>query len=158
MKIYVIGSLGNKKIPKIANQLREAGHEVFDDWFGAGPEADRWWGEYERKHRNHTFPEALKGKFVQHALAFDKKHLEEADAAVLVLPAGKSGHLELGYILGKEKPAFILLASTKTVRYDLMYGLATGVYFSVEGILQALKKETSKLVKLSEISRRLMER
>ena len=39
-KIYTIGSLRNEKVPLIANALRDAGHEVFDDWYGAGPEAD----------------------------------------------------------------------------------------------------------------------
>ena len=34
--IYIIGSLRNKNIPLIGNKLREAGFEVFDDWFSPG--------------------------------------------------------------------------------------------------------------------------
>ena len=51
-KIYLIGSLRNAKIAEIANKLRSAGHEVFDDWFGAGPEADDFWQKYEEKMPN----------------------------------------------------------------------------------------------------------
>ena len=35
-KIYLIGSLRNPSIPETAAKLRDAGHEVFDDWFSAG--------------------------------------------------------------------------------------------------------------------------
>lgn len=41
MKVYVIGSLRNPRIPEIANELREKlGCEVFDDWHAAGPHGD----------------------------------------------------------------------------------------------------------------------
>ena len=37
MKVYLIGSLRNPKVPKIAEKIRALGFEVFDDWFAAGP-------------------------------------------------------------------------------------------------------------------------
>ena len=54
--IYVIGSLRNEQVPNIANKLRKAGHEVFDDWYAAGPEADDYWQTYE-KGKGHVYHE-----------------------------------------------------------------------------------------------------
>lgn len=121
--IYLIGSLRNPKVPLVANTLREAtGVEVFDDWYAAGPEADDYWQRYEQG-RGHTFAQALRGHAAQNVFAFDKRHLERATTAVLVAPAGKSGHLELGIHLGKGKPGYILLDG-EPERWDVMYQFA----------------------------------
>lgn len=136
-RIYLIGSLRNPAVPAIAWQLRQAGHEVFDDWFAAGPEADDWWQRYEQKNRGHTFSEALKGHAAQHVFHHDKRHLDRCDTAVLVLPAGKSGHLELGYMIGQGKPGYILL-DKEPERYDVMYCFATGVFTDIGRLVEEL--------------------
>lgn len=136
MKLYLIGSLRNADIPALAAILRQAGHEVFDDWFSAGPEADDYWRDYE-KARGHSYLEALRGYAAGHVFDFDRKHLAECDGAVLALPAGKSGHLEMGWCLGQGKPGHILLDSPD--RWDVMYKFATGVHDTIESLLGALK-------------------
>jgi len=136
--IYLIGSLRNPEIPRIAQQLRAEGHQVFDDWFAAGPEADDKWRDYE-KLRGRTLPEALEGKAARHVFEFDRRHLEQADAAVLVMPAGKSAFLELGWMLGRGKPGYIVLDNPE--RWDVMMKFATGVYASVEDLLLVLREE-----------------
>ena len=93
-KIYVIGSLRNPEIPEIANKLRSVGHEVFDDWYAAGPEADDYWHSYELK-KGKNYKEALEGYAARNVFNFDKTHLDRNEMAVLVLPAGRSGHLEI---------------------------------------------------------------
>lgn len=133
--IYLIGSLRNPEVPKIANRLREAGYEVFDDWFAAGPEADDKWRDYE-KQRGRTYIEALRGHAARNVFHFDHRHLTAADAVVLALPAGKSGHLELGWALGRGTPGFILLDSPE--RWDVMYQFASGVVSSVEELIREL--------------------
>jgi nucleoside 2-deoxyribosyltransferase len=120
--IYVIGSLRNPRVPQVAADLRFDGHEVFDDWFAAGPEADDHWQRYEQA-RGHTLEMALDGHAAQHVFKYDKSHLDRCEAAVLVLPAGKSGHLELGYVRGQRKPIYILL-DKEPERYDVMYAFA----------------------------------
>src|SRR5690606_11273603 len=137
MKIYLIGSLRNEQVPLTANKLREAGYEVFDDWFAAGPEADDYWKEYEIR-RGRSYREALSGHAARHVFNFDRHHLDDCDAAVLLLPAGKSGHLELGYVIGKGKPGYILLEEGAYPRWDVMYGFATGVFESVEELVVAI--------------------
>ena len=134
--IYLIGSLRNPQVPALANKLREElSVEVFDDWFAAGPEADDFWRDYE-KGRGHTYTQALGGLAAKHVFNFDLKHLNRCSAAVLVLPAGKSGHLELGYCIGQGKPGYILLDSPD--RWDVMYQFATGVFDKEEDLIACL--------------------
>lgn len=122
--IYLIGSLRNPEVPKVAEKLRIAGFEVFDDWYAAGPEADDYWQRYEQA-RGHSFAEALQGYAAKHVYAYDREHLDRCDVGVLLMPAGKSAHLELGYMAGRGKRTFILL-DKEPERFDVMYQFATG--------------------------------
>ena len=133
--IYLIGSLRNPEIPLIANTLRKAGHEVFDDWFSAGETADDSWRDYE-KTRGRTYVQAHEGLAANHVFGFDRLHLERADTVVLAAPAGKSGHLEFGWALGKGKRGFYLLDDPD--RWDVMLKFATKVVVGVDELLKAL--------------------
>ena len=135
-KIYLIGSLRNPRIPLIGNRLRDEGHQVFDDWFGAGPEADDHWQKYE-KIRGRTYAEALCGKAAVNTFMFDRRHIEEAEVGVLALPSGRSAHLELGWMLGKGKQGFVLFDG-EPERWDCMYQFADAVFFSLDDLVAAL--------------------
>jgi hypothetical protein len=137
-KIYLIGSLRNEKINTIASKIRDAGHEVFDDWFAAGPEADDYWQKYETAKGN-NYKQGLEGYAAKHVYEFDKFHLDRNDIAILALPAGKSGHLELGYMIGKGKIGYILFDETMPDRWDVMYQFATGVFFTLDSLIEELK-------------------
>lgn len=134
--IYLIGSLRNPRVPEIATSLRAIGLDVFDDWYAAGPEADDYWQKYEIAKGN-SYSEALAGYAANHVFEFDKYHLQRTDASVLVLPAGKSGHLELGYAIGLGKPGFILL-DKQPERYDVMYRFATAVVSTLDELVSKL--------------------
>lgn len=135
--IYVIGSLRNENIPTISATLREeTGLEVFDDWFSPGPEADDFWKKYEEA-RGRTYQEALKGWAGKHVFEFDKFHIDRADIGVLIMPAGKSGHMELGYMIGRGKPCYVLMDVQD--RWDVMYQFADGILFSMDELLAELK-------------------
>lgn len=57
--IYLIGSLRNQEVPKLARRLREKLEvEVFDDWFSPGPRADDHWRDYEHV-RDSSYKQAL---------------------------------------------------------------------------------------------------
>ena len=141
MKVYLIGSLRNEKVPELAKRLRaDLGIDVFDDWFAAGPEADDFWKSYELD-RGHTYAQALEGYAARHVFTFDKHHLDTSDAAVLMLPAGRSGHLELGYFVGTGRPGYILLDGEDS-RFDVMYQFATAVCHSEEELFDALRSST----------------
>lgn len=140
--IYLIGSLRNPEVPKIAQALRQGtSEEIFDDWYAAGPEADDYWRDYERA-RGRSLAEALQGLAARAVYTFDKRNLERADTVVLVLPAGKSGHLELGWALGQGKRGYILLDNDPE-RYDVMYQFADGVFSTLEELINALQLQQS---------------
>jgi hypothetical protein len=137
--LYLIGSLRNPKIRGMANEIRKEGWDVYDDWHSPGPEADDWWQKHE-KERGRSYKEALEGFHAKQVFHFDKFHLDRCKVAVLVLPAGRSCHLEFGYIIGKGKAGYILFEEEPD-RYDVMYRFATGVFFEFDDLLLALKGE-----------------
>lgn len=136
--IYVIGSLRNAKIPVVATALRAIGWDAFDDWYSAGPEADDILRDYE-KARGNNFRQALAGYAAKHIFEFDKAHLDRCAHAVLVKPAGTSGHLELGYAAGKGKKTYILLEG-EPERLDIMVQFANGgIFYSLDEMLETLR-------------------
>lgn len=142
-KLYLIGSLRNPEVPNVANKIeQETGWEVFDDWYSAGPEADDYWKEHQRL-RGRNYEEALRGYAARHVFNFDRHHLDTCDAGLLLLPAGRSGHLELGYLAGRNTPTIILLdQETEDNRWDVMTqfaGLVTNNLDQVYASLQTIK-------------------
>lgn len=137
MRVYVIGSLRGLNVPAVSAELRAAGFYVFDDWYAAGPEADDYWQKYE-KARGRTYAEALQGSAATHVFEYDKANLDSCDAAVLVMPAGKSGHLEAGYMAGKGKRVIIQMEG-EPERFDVMYRFASAVTYNVEQTIKALR-------------------
>ena len=139
MKLYLIGSLRNPEVPVIAAKLREAlpDWEIFDDWHAAGPHADDCWRDYE-KARGHDYQQALQGHAARHVFALDKHHLDTSDAALIVLPAGRSGHLELGYMAGKGMWTGILIDSPD--RWDVMNQFATSISPDLDFHITQLRK------------------
>lgn len=134
--VYLIGSLKNRKIIELANKIRSLGYDVFDDWIGPGEEADDKFDEY-RKRRGLNYPDALNSFAAKHIFNFDKSHLNRADIVILVMPAGKSGHLELGYSIGKGKTGYILM-DKEPERVDIMHSFANEVFMREQDLLDRL--------------------
>lgn len=134
--IYLIGALKNPAVPELANKIRMLGYDVFDDWYSAGPEADDYFNDYRIK-RGLNYRDALQSHAAKHIFNFDKSHLDRADIVVLVMPAGKSGHLELGYSIGKGKPGYILF-DQEPERLDQMHQFATKIFLKEEDLINEL--------------------
>jgi nucleoside 2-deoxyribosyltransferase len=135
-KIYLIGSLKNRNIIPLANKIRELGYDVFDDWISPGEEADEKWQAYEAE-RGRAYDEAINGFHAQTVFNYDLRHLTEADIVIMVLPCGKSGHLEFGWSIGRGKTGFILFDGEPD-RYDIMYKFADALYFNTDDLIGAL--------------------
>ncbi len=127
--IYLAGALRNPQIPLIANQLRQDGHRVFDEWYAVGPEADEKWREYSIQ-RGHTYIDALASHHARDVYNFDRNHILSNDTMILILPAGRSGHLELGFASGKDKDTHILL-DQEYDRWDVMYLFANHIWSDI---------------------------
>ena len=134
-RIYLIGSMRNEDIPVLGRALRALGHEVHDEWYAPGPNADEYWREYELA-KGHTFIDAIKGRHAEEVFGYDKKYLDRADTVVLLMPAGRSAHLELGYAVGQGKETHIVLDDPD--RWDIMYRFADHVWETKEALLEHL--------------------
>lgn len=137
MIVYIIGALKNPEVPKLARVIRKLGHDVYDEWHCPGPDADKFWQAYCDAN-GLTYQQALNSWHCKQIFEIDKFHLDRCDAAILVLPAGKSGHLELGYVKGLGKKAYILLDGEPD-KFDIMYRFADLVTTDIKEIALELK-------------------
>lgn len=136
--VYLIGALKNPYVPELGNKIRALGYEVFDDWHAPGPEADDFFDKY-RKQRGLNYKDALNSYAAKHIFEFDKSHLGRADIVILLMPAGKSGHLELGYCVGKGKIGYILMDG-EPERVDIMHQFADEIFMNEQDLLDKLTK------------------
>lgn len=109
MKIYVASSWRNKYQQSVVAFLRTEGFEVYD--FKHPEEGnDFHWSEIDPDWQNWTneqYIAALSHPVARAGFKSDFDAMKEADAFVLVLPCGRSAHLELGWAVGKGKPTAI---------------------------------------------------
>ena len=123
-KVYVASSWRNELQPQVVSRLRAAGYDVYDfrnpspddcgfHWSEIDPEWQRWDARTFRAHLGHKL--ATKGFWRDYGA------LISADAVVLVMPCGRSAHLELGCAVGRGKPSAILLSGGEP---ELMYKMA----------------------------------
>lgn len=124
-RIYVASSWRNPHQQDIVDLLREAGHEVYDfrnpapgntgfAWSSIDPEWVDWSPEGFRAGLDHPV--------AQEGFGFDFRAMEWADQCVLVLPCGRSAHLEAGWFIGRECP--VTIYAPVQVEPELMYLLA----------------------------------
>lgn len=136
--LYVIGSLRNPRVPEVAALIREAGFEAFDNWFSGGERADDAWKDYERG-RGNDYKSALANHSARHTFAFDQFHLNRAHGAVMVLPAGRSAHLEAG-LMSATKPVFLLQdVEGEPERLDVMTRFLHSVHADAASLTAGLK-------------------
>jgi nucleoside 2-deoxyribosyltransferase len=126
--VYVASSWRNPIHPDVVDSLRAEGipcydfkrdegaqfgwHEVMPDTYVPGSETMSV-GDYLGAIEH---PRAIAG------YASDFAAMERADTFVLVLPCGRSAHLELGWAVGAGKRTVILLDASRTVMVpELMY-------------------------------------
>jgi len=123
MKIYVASSWRNQfEAIALAKDLRSQGHKV--DCF-CEPKKGRFVFHFTeiKNHFNIDGIEFLKDSKSQKAFKEDKKWIDWADAVVMLLPCGKSSHLEAGYAVGKGKKLYII-GEFPIGEFDVMYGFA----------------------------------
>lgn len=142
LRLYVASSWRNPEQPKVVECLRLAGFEVYDfrnPHLGPGARGQGFhWREIEPDWKNWSpeqFRKALDHPVARDGFESDRAGMDWSDATVLVMPCGRSAHLELGYAIGAGKPAFILLSDGEP---ELMYGLATKLCVDLGELLDEL--------------------
>lgn len=121
MRIYVASSWRNHPQPLVVATLREWGHEAYD--FRNPPErAGFGWEAIHADWQKWTiedFRDALAHPIAQAGYAADRRGMDWAELCVLVLPCGRSAHLEAGFMAGQGKPVLVLML--EPAEPELMY-------------------------------------
>ena len=140
MRIYVASSWRNEIQPTVVEALREEGHLVYDFRNPASHDTGFHWSEIDTDWQRWdagTFRRYLADPIAERGFSLDKDALDWAQGGVLVLPCGRSAHLEAGYLIGQGKPVWILLSDGEP---ELMYKLATDLCLGVEELLAMIKE------------------
>jgi nucleoside 2-deoxyribosyltransferase len=82
---------------------------------------------------------ALNHPIAGHGFDLDYGAMQRADTGVLLLPSGRSAHLEAGYFVGAGKPLHILIPELPEP--ELMYLMADGIYTDLGALLRALEAQ-----------------
>ena len=119
--VYVASSWRNPYQPGVVAALRGRGLGVYD-FRNPGPgEAGFSWRAIDPDWLNWTpaqWREALRHPVAKAGYANDRRGMDAADCCVLLLPCGRSAHLEAGYMAACGKP--VLTLAPEPVEPDLM--------------------------------------
>jgi hypothetical protein len=140
-RIYVASSWRNTLQPDIVAHLRTEGHAVYDfrnppngcpgfAWTDIAPDFHSQTAE-EQRDLLITHPIAARG-FIS-----DLRGMQWADTCLLVLPCGRSAHLEAGWFAGQGKRCIVLTRDGEEP--ELMNLLATDICISYAEVIAALK-------------------
>lgn len=142
--IYVASSWRNQFYNDVLEVLRAAKLDFYDFRHPEPGNKGFHWPEIDPKWEYWTpkeFVAGLKHPAAQRGFTCDMEALKACDTLVLVLPCGRSAHLELGYALGQGKPAFIYCPSGYDFQPELMYKAATRICLDMGELLEALGVE-----------------
>lgn len=136
MKIYVASSWKNTEYGELLRTLRAKGFEPLD-WRQGG----FGWREVSSVPQDEMTGQHYRDDVLTHARAvegFNNDHdkMLEADCCVLLLPCGRSAHLEAGWFWGRGKPLHIYIPVFDTP--ELMYKGADSISFTIEELLANL--------------------
>lgn len=139
-RIYVASSWRNVDQPVIVDELRLAGHEVYD--FRNPPNGVKGfaWKELDGGWQDWT-AEQYRRILTTHPVAAlgymnDFRGMEWADTCVLALPCGRSAHLEAGWFAGRGKRLIILTRDGEEP--ELMALMANSICISILEVLAEL--------------------
>lgn len=149
-KIYLASSWRNRYQPELVQLLRSApgGHEVYDfrnpapgntgfSWSEIDPEWETW--DCLKYRAGLSDPIAEKG------FQMDMGALENADIVVLLLPSGRSAHVEAAYHRGKG--GVVIVHSPEPCEPELMYKMFNAITETEEELLSLLDLSLGELKK-----------
>lgn len=143
-KIYVASSWRNESQGGVVQALRLDGHDVYDFKNPRPGDTGFRWSEIDPawKHWNpEEFRDALKHPVAESGFASDFSAMEWADEFCLVLPCGRSAHLEAGWAMGQGKRISLFIKDP--LEPELMYLTGrerTNICVSLEEVLQFHRK------------------
>jgi hypothetical protein len=144
VRVYVASSWRNARQPAVVEALRAAGHDVYDFRNPAPGDHGFGWEQVEPDQEALRDPRRFRHGVLTHpvsqaAFAKDMGALRDAEATVLVLPCGRSAHLELGWAAGAGRQTVVLLDDPMS-EPELMYLMNTHVCVSLDEVLRVLER------------------
>lgn len=138
-KIYVASSWRNPLQPFVVKVLQGDNHVVYDFRNPKSGDNGFHWSEIDADWQSWGVNEYLKG--LEHPLAVngfnnDFAAMKWADTCVLVLPCGRSAHLEAGWFIGQGRRVIILTQNGEEP--ELMYKMAAKIVGDCEELLTCL--------------------
>ncbi len=135
--IYVATSWRNRLQSNVVIALRKAGLEIYDFRHPHGERSGGFrWATIDPDWKNwsaETFREKLKHPLAVHGHAIDMAAMKSCDGCALILPCGRSSHLEAGWFLGTGKRLVILLNSGEP---ELMYKMTAHLVLSIAELVE----------------------
>ncbi|KKM77499.1 hypothetical protein LCGC14_1369480 [marine sediment metagenome] len=130
MKIYIASSWKNQKaVIELAEYLERHGLEV-DAFCRTNDKRYAFhWSELvdnEEDLANYNAIDMMSDPRTQRAFKEDMKWLDWAECVIMLMPCGRSSHLEAGYAKGQGKLLYIYGDFPKG-EFDVMYGMADGL-------------------------------
>lgn len=142
--VYVASSWRNTYQPTVVAELRAVGHKVYDFRHPTGPKSGGFhWSEIDPAYQDwlpHEFRRALEHEVADTGYANDWNAMQWADTGVLVLPSGRSAHIEAGYFVGAGKDLYILMYDGTVQEPELMYKMATDICLSTHELIGRLMR------------------
>lgn len=138
MKIYLASSWRNKYHGVFLALLKNNGYDVYDfkeDGFSFH------WSQIDEDYKNWNGQQFVSALYKDLAISgFDRDFdmLNKCDVCVMLLPCGKSAHIEAGYAVGSGKKLIIVNPYNEKIEPELMYKMAHRIVFSQNQLLNAL--------------------
>lgn len=142
-RVYVASSWRNTRQPLVVAALRAFGHDVYD--FRRPTPDDRGFAWIEcASEEQLRDPRRFRDEVLTHPVArrgfgYDMQALGGAEVTVLVLPCGRSAHLELGCAVGLGQLTAVLLDDPLS-EPELMYLMNTAICVSVPELVETLAR------------------
>ena len=152
-RIYVASSWRNRSQPTVVTVLRSSGHEVYDFRNPTCDDHGFAWSEIDQAWQYWTpaeFREALEHPVARHGFESDAGAVDWCEVGVLVLPCGRSAHLEAGFIAGAGKPLHIVMLDQQEP--ELMYRWATAIHLDISGLAIALGNPMDSALETAEVA------
>lgn len=127
--IYVASSWRNLHQPTVVDVIRVAGGEVYDFREPRPGEHGFAWSDIDPEWLTWTprqWRDALRHPLAVDGFKSDMDALKAAERCLLVLPCGRSAHLELGYCVGAGKPTAVL--ALEPTEPDLMVAMCDHLF------------------------------
>lgn len=144
MRLYVASSWRCEAYAAVLNALRKDGHACYDfrnPW--PGNIGFKWSEAFGREDWQKATPDefagALQQPIAQRGFRSDFEAMHWAEGCVLVLPCGRSAHLEAGWFCGQGKPCWIY--AQEPTEPELMYLMAKFVTGDHQSLLHTINRD-----------------